>query len=118
MHSGEIAEWVAAIAEACSVIIALFLPYYNQHVENQRKLRNLKVLIRHMTQRALEGDTDALTNLRTILTTAYLKNMNAKMEDIINDGEQILELLTEANGNLTMDQRSEITSIMTRIEQK
>jgi hypothetical protein len=118
MHSGEIAEWVAAIAEACSVIVALFLPYYNQHVENKRKLRNLKVLIRRMTQRALNGDANALTNLRTILTTAYLKNMNAKMEDVISDGEQILELLVAAHGNFTTQQKAEVKSIMRRIEKK
>ncbi|GAA6112703.1 MAG: hypothetical protein M3005_05855 [Apilactobacillus sp.] len=115
MHSGEAAEWVAAIAEALSVVVALFLPYYNQHVENKRKLRNIKMLIRRMSKRAMDGEEDALEHLGTILTTAYLKNMNSKTEDVINDGQQILDILKMSKGNPTEEQREKMRALLDEI---
>lgn len=117
MHSGEIAEWVAAIAEASSVVVALFLPYYNQHVENKRKLRNVKMLIHRMGKRAMNGDEDAMEHLQTILTTAYLKNMNSKTEDVINDGQQILDIMNISDGKPNAEQKGQIKKLLREIDE-
>ncbi|MGQ2282365.1 hypothetical protein [Apilactobacillus kunkeei] len=116
MHS-DMAEWVAAIAEASSVFVALFLPYYNQHVENKRKLRNVKMLIHRMGKRSMNGDEDAMEHLQTILTTAYLKNMNSKTEDVINDGQQILDIMNISEGKPNAEQKKQIRELLKEIDE-
>lgn len=116
MHSGEIAEWIAAIAEACSVVVALFLPYYNQHVENKRKLRNIKMLIRRMGKRAVNGEPEAMEHLQTILTTAYLKNINSRTEDVINKGQQLLDILNMTDGKPNDEQKKTMRRLIKEIE--
>lgn len=117
MHSGELAEWVAAVAESLSVVVALFLPYYNNHKEKKLKRRNVKIVIKKMTERAIQGDKDGVEHLRSMLTNLFFNNLDSRLEDIIDSGQQIYEILNN-NDHPTKDEIKRINDLLDQIDKK
>lgn len=117
MHSGELAEWVAAIAESLSVVVALFLPYYNSHKEKKLKRRNVKIIIKKMTERAIQGDKDGVEHLRSMLTNLFFNNLDSRLENILDSGQQIYEILNN-NDHPTKDEIKRINDLLDQIDKK
>ncbi|KRK22424.1 hypothetical protein FD43_GL000822 [Apilactobacillus kunkeei DSM 12361 = ATCC 700308] len=65
----------------------------------------------------MNGDEDAMEHLQTILTTAYLKNMNSKTEDVINDGQQILDIMNMSEGKPNAEQKKQIRELLKEIDE-
>ncbi|TPR24688.1 hypothetical protein DY120_05260 [Apilactobacillus micheneri] len=117
MHSGELAEWVAAIAESLSVIVALLLPYYNSHKEKKLKRRNVKIVIKKMTERAIRGDKDGVEHLRAMLTNVLFNNLDSRLEDIIDSGQQIYEILKD-HRELSKEDIQQLHDLLDQIDNK
>lgn len=117
MHSGELAEWVAAIAESLSVIVALLLPYYNSHKEKKLKRRNVKIVIKKMTERAIRGDKDGVEHLRSMLTNVLFNNLDSRLEDIIDSGQQIYEILKDHH-ELSKEDIQQLHDLLDQIDKK
>ncbi|WEV51302.1 hypothetical protein OZX69_00850 [Lactobacillus sp. ESL0731] len=87
MELGSISGWVTAFAEIAAVCVALFLPYYENNQERNKRSRNLRLIFKAFIKDALEEDDTK--KLESYFKISYLINDN-------EDDEQIFSLIQQA----------------------
>ncbi|MCO6544201.1 MAG: hypothetical protein J6584_09595 [Lactobacillus sp.] len=91
MEIGPISEWVTAIAEVLAVVVALFLPYYEEQRKKRLRNRNLKLLLKRLTEDAMKKrDSEKLKNLESFLKLGYWIDYDGNDEAIYMIANQIL----------------------------
>lgn len=103
MEWGPLSEWVTASAEIAAVIVALFLPYYDEHRKSKLRTRNLKLFLYKLVHDILtKRNPEQIKNLESFLKLGYLIDDNSNDEIIFVVGNQILlELNSDQDEKIT-----------------
>ncbi|RHW46502.1 hypothetical protein DS832_05755 [Bombilactobacillus bombi] len=104
MEIGPLSEWVTASAEVAAVIVALFLPYYEEHRKTKLRNRNLKLFLQKLVKDAMR-EPEKINNLESFLKFGYWIDYNSDDEIIFIIGNQILSELKSNQDNNTTEQK-------------
>lgn len=67
------------------------LPYYHKRKKEQRKVRNLKTVIKKLGAEVIAGDQDAIKALNIYLIVSFLSDTNADIEALVTQGRELLD---------------------------
>ena len=67
------------------------LPYYHKRKKEQRKVRNLKTVIKKLGAEVIAGDQDATKVLNIYLIVSFLSDTNADIEALVTQGRELLD---------------------------
>lgn len=111
MEIGSLAEWVEGLGELLAVSVALFLPYYQQRQENNKKNQRAKQVI-ISTSGALLNQTEIqkspnYAELQQFVSIYAVLSTNSKTVQIIELGDEIIDTIGDSN-SLNEDQKQTI----------
>ena len=97
MEIGSLAEWVAGIAEALAVTVALFLPYYQKRKADKNSNQRAKQVITRTANKMIkENDVQTGGNfieLKRFIEIYSVLATSDKTVEIITYGESIMEIV-------------------------
>ena len=67
------------------------LPCYHKRKKEQRKVRNLKTVIKKLGAEVIAGDQDAIKALNIYLIVSFLSDTNADIEALVTQGRELLD---------------------------
>lgn len=67
------------------------LPYYHKRKKEQRKVRNLKTVIKKLGAEVIACDQDAIKALNIYLIVSFLSDTNADIEALVTQGRELLD---------------------------
>jgi hypothetical protein len=120
MEIGSLAEWVAGIAEALAVTVALFLPYYQKRKADKNSNQRAKQVITRTANKMIkENDVQTGGNfieLKRFIEIYSVLATSDKTVEIITYGDSILEIVGDSN-QLDDKQIADIKQLLKKLDE-
>ncbi|GEP18885.1 hypothetical protein [Pediococcus argentinicus] len=103
MEIGPLSEWVGALASFSAVLVALFLPYYQENKRNRKQVQRLKKFLAISQDKIInaENTEDKERDLKELDGFIKVNSLIAVEENkikILEYSEQLFDLLKSEDG--------------------
>ncbi|VDG25503.1 hypothetical protein [Lactiplantibacillus mudanjiangensis] len=114
MEMGTLSEWIAATAETLAVIVALFLPYYTQRQERQRRKKRFKKIIQQSLANFAHGDLSGRDDFQSFVKISSLLEIDEDLLAILQIGDAAIDLMGTTS-SLTQQQQQQLIELQQQL---